>query len=185
MNAKMPDFHGSPDSADNNLWPPVLRRNNPRGIPIGNLTSQFFANVYLNDLDHFAKEKLGCRAYIRYVDDITVFGDDKKMLWDISRELGEFLVKERLSLHPEKTFLLPVTEGVDHLGYRIFPTHRSLRRDNVWRFLRKMKRMQCLHAGGKISLDEINPSVQSWLGHARHADTWGLREKIFGEIRFS
>lgn len=158
------------------LFTPFQRK---RGIPIGNLTSQFFANVYLNDLDRFAKEVLGCRAYIRYVDDITVFDDDKKRLWDISRRLAEFLIRERLSLHPDKTFVLPVTEGVDHLGYRVYPTHRRLRRDNVWRFLRKMRQMQALYAEDKVTLAEISASVQSWLGHARHADTYGLRKKIF------
>jgi len=156
-----------------------------RGIPIGNLASQFFANVYLNDLDHYAKEALGCRGYIRYVDDVTVFDDDKKRLWDISRRLAEFLIRERLSLHPDKTFVLPVTEGVDHLGYRVYPTHRRLRRDNVWRFLRKIKKMHELYACEKIDMDEINASVQSWLGHARHADTQGLRTKIFAEICFA
>jgi len=164
------------------LFTPFQRK---RGIPIGNLTSQFFANVYLNDLDHYAKEALGCRGYIRYVDDVTVFDDDKKRLWDISRRLAEFLIRERLSLHPDKTFVLPVTEGVDHLGYRVYPTHRRLRRDNVWRFLRKIKKMHELYACEKIDMDEINASVQSWLGHARHADTQGLRTKIFAEICFA
>jgi RNA-directed DNA polymerase len=165
-----------------NLFTPFERR---KGIPIGNLTSQFFANVYLNDLDHYAQEKLGCRGYIRYVDDITVFDDDKQRLWDIKSRCAEFLTGERLSLHPDKTFVLPVTEGVDHLGYRIFPTHRRLRRDNVWRFLRKMNKMQALYAEDKSALDDINASVQSWLGHARHADTQGLRTKIFSGMCFA
>ena len=156
-----------------------------RGIPIGNLTSQFFANVYLNDLDHFAKEVLGCRAYIRYVDDITVFDNDKGRLWDICQSLSDYLCRDRLSLHSDKTFVMPVTEGIDHLGYRIYPTHRRLRRDNVWRFLRKMRQMQGLYAENKVPLHEINASLQSWLGHARHADTQGLRTKIFAGICFT
>ncbi len=164
------------------LFTPFQRR---KGIPIGNLTSQFFANVYLNDIDHYAKEVLGCRGYIRYVDDIAVFDDDKQRLWDISRRLAEFLAGERLSHHPGKTFVVPVTEGVDHLGYRIFPAHRRLRRDNVWRFLHKMSRLQKLYAKDKVSMDEINSSLQSWLGHARHADTQGLRTKVFAGICFA
>jgi retron-type reverse transcriptase len=164
------------------LFTPWERR---KGIPIGNLTSQFFANLYLNDLDHYAKETLGCRCYIRYVDDITVFDDDKQRLWDIKSRLAELLAGDRLSLHPDKTFVVPVTEGVDHLGYRIFPTHRRLRQDNVWRFLRKMRRMQGLYAEDKVALDEINTTLKSWLGHARHADTQGLRTRIFTEICFA
>lgn len=158
------------------LFTPFERR---RGIPIGNLTSQFFANVYLNDIDHYAKETLKCRAYIRYVDDITVFGDDKKRLWETKHLLEGFLAGERLTLHPAKTFVVPVTEGVDHLGYRIFPTHRLLRRVNVRRFTRTLTRFRNLYARRAISLGEIDRSVQSWLGHAGHADTRGLRRCLF------
>lgn len=125
------------------------------------------------------------RSYIRYVDDIAVFDDNKQRLWDVRRRLVELLASERLRLHPDKTFVEAVTEGVDHLGYRVFPTHRRLRRDNIWRFMRKMRQMQGLYAGDKVSLDQINPSRQSWLGHARHADTQGLRIKIFDGICFA
>jgi len=164
------------------LFTPFQRK---RGIPIGNLTSQFFANVYLNDLDHYAKETLGCRGYIRYVDDITVFDNDKGRLWDICQSLSDYLCRDRLSLHPDKTFVMPVTEGIDHLGYRIYPTHRKLRKDNCYRFVRKMRAMQRLYGKELLDLEQINNSVQSWLGHARHADTQGLRTKIFAEICFA
>jgi len=119
------------------------------------------------------------------VDDITVFDDDKERLWDVRRRFAEFLARERLRLHPEKTFVVPVTEGVDHLGYRIFPTHRRLRRDNIWRFQRKIMKMQELYGLGRISLETIDASVQSWQGHARHADTRGLRVKLFDGLCFT
>ncbi|MBP8981177.1 MAG: hypothetical protein KBG09_08045 [Syntrophobacterales bacterium] len=157
------------------LFTPYQRR---RGIPIGNLTSQFFANIYLNDLDHFIKEHLACPGYIRYVDDLTIFADDKKRLWEIAGETARFLQQERLTLHPGKTLVAPVTEGSDHLGYRVFPTHRRLRRDNVVRFRRKLKRLVEGYRCGRFTGTEMRAAVMSWIGHAAHADTWGLRGKI-------
>lgn len=161
------------------LFEPYLRR---RGIPIGNLTSQFFANVYLNDLDHFAMNVLQCPGYIRYVDDIAVFGDDKGRLWEIARLMSEFLCRERLSLHGNKTMVIPVAEGIDHLGYRIYPTHRRVRKDNGYRFIRKIRMMSNLFNKGRLSFADLNASVQSWIGHAGHADTYGLRRTIFEKV---
>lgn len=158
------------------IFTPFERR---RGIPIGNLTSQFFANVYLDELDHFMKEQLHCQAYIRYVDDMTAFGDDKRKLWDIRDLMVEFLEKDRLRLHPKKTYMLPVSEGIDHLGYRIFPDHRRVRKDNSFRFARKLRQQYLDMKARKITFGDIDASVQSWIGHVKHADAFGLREKIF------
>ncbi|HLA50701.1 MAG TPA: RNA-directed DNA polymerase [Thermodesulfobacteriota bacterium] len=155
-----------------------------RGIPIGNLTSQFFANIYLNDLDHYVKEALKCRYYIRYVDDIAIFDDSKERLWDIKGAIEECLEKDRLKLHPKKCMIFPVSTGADMLGYRVFPSYRLLRKDNSMRFIRKLKNMSRLYREGILGWKDINPSVQSWLGHARHADTYGLRRDIFGKILF-
>ena len=157
------------------LFEPACRK---RGIPIGNLTSQFFANIYLDALDHHIKEKLSCRCYIRYVDDITLFDDDKKKLWEIKREIEKFLEKDRLKLHPHKTYVLPVSTGIDHIGYRIFPTHKLLRKDNSMRFRRKFKMMMQWFTNRKLTFGKLNASVQSWLGHAKHADSFGLRKSI-------
>ena len=159
------------------LFEPHRRR---RGIPIGNLTSQFFANIYLNDLDHFIKERLHCQGYIRYVDDLTIFDNDKGRLWEIAGQLSDFLYRERLMLHPKKTIVAPISEGIDHLGYRIFPTHRRLRKDNIFRFVRRLKLLQTGYRAGNLSLKEIDASVQSWIGHSAHADTYSLRHSILG-----
>ncbi|MBI5894277.1 MAG: RNA-directed DNA polymerase [Deltaproteobacteria bacterium] len=155
-----------------------------RGIPIGNLTSQFFANIYLNDLDHFIKEVLKCRYYIRYVDDIAILDDSKERLWDIKGAIEEYLEKERLKLHPKKCMVSPVSIGTDMLGYRVFPAHRLLRKDNSMGFMEKMKNMSKLYQKDILHWKDINPSVQSWLGHASHADSYGLRREIFGRITF-
>jgi len=159
------------------LFTPYVRR---KGIPIGNLTSQFFANVYLDSLDHYIKEKLRCSYYIRYVDDITVFGNDKTRLWDIKEAIVDYLEKERLRLHQRKTFVRPVSAGIDHLGYRIFPSYRLLRKDTSMVTGRRIRTLLRLFYNKQIPFDELNASVQSWLGHARHADTYGLRRHILG-----
>jgi retron-type reverse transcriptase len=164
------------------LFEPFTRK---RGIPIGNLTSQFFANIYLNDLDHYVKEKLKCPYYIRYVDDIAVLDNYKGRLWEVKDRIEDFLLRDRLKLHPDKTFVAPVSIGIDHLGYRVFPNHRLLRKDNSLRFKRKMREMAKLYRAGSMPWEKINASVQSWIGHAKHADTYGLRRGIFRKIVFT
>lgn len=164
------------------LLTPAERR---RGLPIGNLTSQFFANVYLNDFDHFVKEQLHCPAYLRYVDDSVTLHNDKAFLHDVKWSMGEYLAGLRVKLHPNKCHIFLSELGVDFLGYRVFPTHRKLRMSNALRFRRRLKKMAEKYRKGCITLPEVNASIQSWLGHARFADTYQLRRSIFKQVRFS
>ena len=127
------------------LFTPAERR---RGIPIGNQTSQFFANVYLDPLDHFVKDRLGIKGYVRYVDDFLVFSDDKSHLADVREQVRDFLVGLRLRLHPKKSVIFPVKQGIRFLGYRVFPTHRLLPKENVRRFRRRVRGMQEDYADG-------------------------------------
>ncbi|MEA3411592.1 MAG: reverse transcriptase/maturase family protein [Pseudomonadota bacterium] len=154
------------------------------GIPIGNLTSQFFANLYLDDLDHHIKERLGQPAYLRYVDDTVVLGDDKRRLHDVRAAVEERLARDRLRLHPRKAQVSPTGDGLDLLGYRVFPYRRRLRNDNGHRFARKLRRYARGYAEGRLDWADIDPSVQSWIGHACHADTHGLRARIFSGVVF-
>lgn len=163
------------------LITPVERR---RGLPIGNLTSQFFANVYLNPMDHFIKETLRCRFYARYVDDGVMLDDDPDQLWHYLSETKKFLLKYRIKLHPRKCHLRPVTSGVTFLGQVVFPYHRLLKDQNVKRFTKKMKRFVQQYRIGEISWREINASVQSWMGHARQANTYQLRKSIMAKYVF-
>lgn len=163
------------------LFDPFRRR---KGIPIGNLTSQFFANIYLNDLDHYIKEELKCKFYIRYVDDLVVFDNDKIRLWQVKDQIKKFLLKDRLKVHHTKTFVSPVAIGIDYMGYKVFPTHRRMRKDTSMRFIRNLQKMKRFYKLGLIGWDKINASVQSWLGHAKHADTYGLRRSIFMKVGF-
>lgn len=167
--------------AGDDLFSPSERR---RGIPIGNQTSQFFANVYLDPLDHFVKERLHIKGYVRYVDDFLLFSDDKQTLAAARREIAEFLTNLRLRLHPKKNVVFPVTEGIRFLGYRVFPTHRLLIKENVWRFMRRVRRMQEDYRERKTTLAKIKERLMSWSGHAGQADTHRLRSHLFGMIKF-
>lgn len=154
------------------------------GIPIGNQTSQFFANVYLDPLDHFVKDRLGIKGYVRYVDDFLVFSNDKRQLHEIRRCIGQFLEKLRLKLHPQKSVILPVDQGIRFLGYRAFPTHRLLVKDNVRRFRRRVRKMEDAYARGHMTLEEVRQRLMSWSGHAAQADTCVLRCRLFANMRF-
>ncbi len=152
---------------------------NPRGIPIGNLTSQLFANVYLDQLDHFAKEVLCEHYYVRYMDDFIFISKTKQHLWKILNQIKIYL-KQNLGLElNKKTSIFPINQGVDFCGYRIWSTHKLLRKQSIKTMKRKLKIYKRKYEIGQIELDEINCSIQSWLGHAKHADTYRLRKKIF------
>ena len=164
-----------------NLFTPIKR---PKGIPIGNLTSQFFANVYLDGFDHFVKEQLKCGQYIRYVDDFVVFGNDKKQLVEIKMQMEEYLTSLRLKLHKNKCRVYKVTDGAAFLGYRVFPTHRLLKKENTLGMRRRLKKMTVQYRDREISFEKVNQRIQSWIGHAGHADTWKLRERLFSDAVF-
>ena len=150
------------------------------GIPIGNLTSQLFANVYLDQLDHFIKEELRIKYYLRYMDDFVILGENKAELTKILAAIRAFLTdKLKLTLHPRKIRLFPAYLGVDFVGYVAFPDHILLRPKNVRHFAKKLRKQQKWLASGKISQKEFAESVRSWIAHAVHADTFGLRRKLF------
>jgi len=163
------------------LFTPFSRR---RGIPIGNLTSQFFANVYLNGFDHFIKEQIGCKYYVRYVDDWAVFHDDKQFLHRVKKEAECFLSFLRLKLHSSKSKVFPVSTGLEFLGHRIFPEFKLLKKENVVRFKRRMRKYQRLYQERRKEWDEIQKRIQSWNAHAGFSDTYRLRQKIFNEFTF-
>jgi len=153
-----------------------------KGIPIGNLTSQLFANIYLHEMDKFVKHELRAEFYVRYMDDGVIIHGDKEWLREAREWLGKFL-GERLALGlNSKTNIFPIAQGVNFLGYRIWPTHRLLRKSSARRMKRKLRRFERGYSEGSIEFDHINASIQSWLGHCSHADTYKLRRKLFGEF---
>jgi hypothetical protein len=151
----------------------------PRGLPIGNLTSQFWANVYLNGFDHFVKRELRCKAYLRYVDDFLLFAEDKATLWRWQAAIQARLASLRLSLHPPQVY--PVCTGIPFLGFRIYPTHRRLKRRKGIAFQRRLKENFYLWMQGKLPRSRLDASVQSWVAHASWGDTYALRQKVLGK----
>ncbi len=140
------------------------------GMPLGNMTSQFFANVYLNELDQFIKNELKAKYYIRYVDDFIILHAGKDTL-EIYKQKISFFLKEKLQLelHPNKSKILFLKRGILFLGFRNFPYHRLLRKGNI----RTMK--------GKITqtiYDSICEFLEGWMAYAKHGNTYKLRHKI-------
>jgi retron-type reverse transcriptase len=153
----------------------------PRGLPIGNLTSQFWANVYLNGFDHFVKRELRA-PYVRFVDDMLLFGEDKATLWTWKTALEDRLARLRLTIHPG-AHPRPVTEGFPFLGFHLTPDKRRLKRRKGIHFQRKLRRLLQSYAVGDLSLDEVNASVQGWVNHTRYGNTVGLRTAVLSGTR--
>lgn len=144
------------------------------GIPVGNLTSQLFANIYLDALDQFIKHELGVEAYIRYMDDFVILSPDKEQLRNWLARIEQFLREElKLEFNP-KTTMLAAKNGIDFVGYKHRATHRKVRKDSIKRIKRTIKKCE----SGKITKEQLQKSIQSWTGHAGHADSYNLRKKI-------
>ncbi len=154
--------------------------NRPRGLPIGNLTSQLWANVYLNDLDQYVKRQLKCQAFVRYVDDFLLLAEEKKQLWEWKRAVREYLYSLRLVLHEGSSTVYPVTNGIPFLGFRLYPAKRRLKTRNARLFEKRLRRYQRAFRRGEISFQDLNHRVQGWVAHASHGDTKSLRRSILG-----
>ncbi len=159
------------------LFTPYGRR---RGLPIGNLTSQFFANVYLDGLDHFCKEVLRAKGYLRYVDDFALFHDDPDCLEDWRDRIAGFLEGRRLRLHPRKTRIMATTVPSEFLGFVLLSGGwRRLPDANVRRFRNRLRGLRDRVACGRVTGEAVACRVAAWVAHAEHAHTWRLRHAIF------
>lgn len=155
----------------------LLSANRPRGLPIGNLTSQLWANCYMNPFDHFVRRELGCVAYIRYVDDFLLFGDDKKELMQWRDAIAKRLERSRLTLHAGSAHPRPAKEGIPFLGFMIFPDHRRVKQRKGFAYRRKVKYL--LKTAGQ---ETIKSSMQGWINHVRYADSLHLRQSMLKEL---
>lgn len=153
-----------------------------RGIPIGNLTSQWFANLYLDGFDHFVKEQLHARAYVRYVDDFVVFGHDRAWLHQVRHGMEQYLAGLRLVLHPHKTYVRATRHGLTFLGQQVFHDHRLLRGENVRRMWRRTLRRTRAWRKGSLDSYTFEQGLNAWAGHARQADTHRLRGRLFAYL---
>lgn len=144
------------------------------GIPVGNLTSQLFANIYLNKLDQYIKHTLGAKYYMRYMDDFILLSPDKEQLRRWLEDIERFLRDElKLELNP-KTTILAAKNGIDFVGYKHRATHRKVRPDSVKRIKKTIKKYE----SGKITKEQLQKSIASWTGHAGHADSYNLQKKV-------
>ena len=167
----------------------LLAATRPRGLPIGNLTSQHWANLYLHPLDLFVKQELQCRgqgpAYLRYCDDFLLFGDEKAKLHSWRGEIIDYLQTLRLTLHEGRAQVYPTGNGIPFLGWRLYPHHRRLRRENARQAVRRLRRQQAAFARGELGPEELACSIRAWLAHAAQGNTYQLRQRIMGQFTFT
>jgi len=148
-------------------------------MPLGNLTSQFFANVYLNELDYFVKHKIKAKYYIRYVDDFVILHNSREQLEIWEEQIDNFLKEKlKLELHPQKSRVIALSRGVDFVGFRNFYHHRLLRKRNVRNILNKVDE----YKKGKLTKKEICESFQGWNAYAKWANSLNLRRKVVKRI---
>jgi len=146
-----------------------------KGMPLGNLTSQFFANVYLNELDYFVKHELKAKYYIRYVDDFVIFHKSKKRLEYLKGRIRECLnQKLKIELHPEKSKILPLRNGITFLGYRVFYHYTLLNKRNIKNIMKKL----LLFKENVTGKEDFHNSLVGWEGYAKWANSYKLRKEI-------
>ena len=156
-----------------------------KGVPIGNLTSQLFANIYLNELDQFVKHDLKVKYYLRYADDFVLLGRNKEALVTLVDKLGTFLNQElKLNLHPNKVFLRKLSWGIDFVGYVALPNYQVLRTKTKRRILRKVKEKIKSYKSENMDRSSLSQSIQSYLGILKHANTYRFERDLKNKIWF-
>jgi len=147
-----------------------------QGLPVGNLTSQFFANVYLNPLDHYFKDELGIKYYIRYMDDMVIFSNERDSLKEILKKQEAFLSGNlKLGLKHNATFLNIRQHGLPFLGFRIFPNLKRIKRENLKRIRERLNQRKYELEAGVITEEKFVMSVRSMFEYVRFADSFNLR----------
>lgn len=150
-----------------------------RGLPLGNVTSQDFANIYLNEVDQFCKRYLGLKWYVRYMDDICIIVKDRETARNVLAKIRTY-VKDHLDLElNEKTHIYPLAQGINTLGFRIHTTHLEVRNSSKAAMKRRIKKIDEKVQSGRLTKKQAQQSVNAWLGHARHSNSYNLAKKIF------
>ncbi len=154
------------------------------GLPIGNLTSQLFANIYLSEFDHFVKHELRVKNYVRYTDDFVIVNEDRGYLELLIEPMSKFLKENlNLSLHPQKLSLRKYRQGIDFLGYVLLPHHIVVRTKTKKRIFRKLKKYMADYKNGILSEETIRQSVASYLGVLSHANSFKLSSRLKKMLR--
>ena len=150
-----------------------------RGLPLGNITSQLFANIYLNELDKFIKHQLQVKYYIRYCDDFVILSGNKEYLEGLICKIDNFLkTKLALSLHPNKVTIRPYRQGIDFLGYVSFPNHTVLRPKTKKRMFKKLASLHGRLLAGEIKRTRFEQALNSYLGMLSHCNAYGIATKL-------
>ncbi|MGL4999089.1 MAG: RNA-directed DNA polymerase, partial [Cetobacterium sp.] len=165
-----------PDTLD--LLKKIIDNGTGVGIPIGNLTSQTFANVYLDEFDKFIKHELKIKKYIRYMDDFIILEESKENIHIYLNRIENFLITKLGLRLNHKTRISPVYKGIDFVGYNHFVNRTNLRRSTWVRQKKNIKRMFKMLETGKMCSAEVKKSLYSILGHLKHADTYELKKRI-------
>lgn len=153
-----------------------------RGLPLGALTSQLLANVYLDQLDHFIKDTLGVRYYVRYMDDFVLLHHDKAELWRLLAEIRDFLAYELHLTLNNKTRVFPASHGVDFAGYRHWASHKLPRKRNVRRARKRFAGLSRRYADGRVSIDTVRCCVASFVGYMKHCKGWKSAESTLNNL---
>jgi RNA-directed DNA polymerase len=156
----------------------------PKGLPIGNLTSQLWSNLYLHGFDEFVQRELRCKGYARYVDDMILFANDKKTLWRWREKAIARLGRLRLRIHEAPAQPIPCAAGIPWLGFVIYPTHMKLKARQVREATRRLRSRLVDYENGALGFEEFDASVQGWINHASIADTWGIRQHVLSSLRY-
>ncbi len=148
-------------------------------MPLGNLTSQFFANVYLNELDNFVKHVLKAKYYIRYVDDFVILHSSKEQLEEWKEQINTFLQERlKIQLHPQKSRLISLSKGVDFVGFRNYYYYKLLRKRSIRKILRKIAGFE----KSELSYPHLAESFQGWQAYAKWANAFNVRKRIAQQI---
>ena len=161
------------------VWKIIKSNGLDKGIPIGNLTSQLFANIYLNELDYIARFHIGIHHFVRYMDDIVIVMPTKEKLWN-AYLLMKTVCEQSLLISFKGSFpnIIPCEKGIPFLGYTLFREYRTLRPDTVRRMFVKAKRKRHAYDIGMVSESAFTNGMMSFDGYARHANAWKIREKL-------
>jgi RNA-directed DNA polymerase len=157
------------------------------GLPIGNLTSQFWSNCLMDGLDHFITRQLGCRAYARYVDDMVLFSDSKAQLWRWREQIARYLDQHlRLRIHEGAAQPVPTAYGLPWLGFVIWPRRLRVKSRKVVEATRRLRGQRHAWQCGALASERLQAAVQGWVSHVRPADRWGgLRRHVLRRLHFS
>ena len=137
----------------------------------------------MDPLDKFVLRQLGCRAYLRYVDDFALFDNDRGRLLDLRDQITDFLARRlRLRVHEGSAQVQPCAQGIPWLGFVVYPDHRRVKARKVVGATRRLLERHAAWCQGEISFAEFDASVQGWINHVRYADTWGLRQHVLARL---